>query len=168
MRQPTDAPLKLALERDGRPLELPVEALTASQWAIVRQSGLDLEDLPFAADPKLVQDAATALQRRFTGDSNAVPTEFPEQVVRVRRLHPRLQAEKVAVQPGDLLLAVDLERTTTEGDATALRRFGKVADVQALFNDRNLGSYEGTRFHCWLYRAGAITVVEIEAKRLLP
>jgi hypothetical protein len=168
MRQPTDAPSKLALERDGVPLELQVEVLTASQWAVVRQSGLELADLPFAADPKLVQDAATALQRRFTGDGNAVPTEFPEQVVRVRRLHPRLQAEKVDVQPGDLLLAVDLEHTTTAGDATALRRFGKVQDVQALFNDRNLGSYEGTKFRCWLYRAGAITVVEIEAKRLMP
>src|SRR5262249_39944365 len=100
--------------------------------------------------------------------ANATPTEFPEQVVRVHRLHPRLQAEKVDVQPGDLLLAVDLEHTTTAGDATALRRFSKVADVQALFNDRNLGSYERTNFRCWLYRGGAITVVEIEAKRLMP
>lgn len=166
--QAPDQPLQIALERGGKPVAVTVEPLSAMQWAVVRQSGLELEVLSIAADQKLVQDAALGLHRKFTGDATGSPATFPEQLLRVRRVLPRIGKAPDDVQPGDVLLAAELEHASAAGEAATLRRFAEVADVQALFNDRERGSYEGVKFRCWIYRSGKVITTDVTANRLLP
>jgi hypothetical protein len=109
-----------------------------------------------------VQRASTALHRKFTGNAASAPSSLPAALVRIERVHPRLGA--VDVKAGDLLLAVEL--SAGEGN-DALQRFTSVDEVQRLFNDMQLGSYEGRPFRCWLCRDGDVRVTEIVAKRLL-
>jgi len=159
------ATIALRLQRGGATVAVDVAPWSAAQWAVLRQAGLEFEEVPFAQAPQAIQDAATALHRAFTGDAAAVPTEFPEQVLRVRAVHQRLLGAPLEVQPGDLLLAAELSQ---EGAADVLRRLGAVADVQALFNDRARGSYEGTAFRCWFARGATARAVAVTARRLLP
>ncbi|MEI6129584.1 MAG: hypothetical protein WCR59_05910, partial [Planctomycetota bacterium] len=76
--------------------------------------------------------------------------------------------DKDPVKAGDLLLAVEQDHASAAGEAASLRNFTAVRDVQALFNDREHGSYDGAQFRCWIYRDGAVQVKAITARRLLP
>jgi S1-C subfamily serine protease len=163
-----DQPLKLGLERGGKPVEVTAEPLSAAQWAVVRQSSLELEVLSIATDQKLVQEAAIGLHRKFTGDATGSPAILPDQLLRVRRVLPRIGKAPDDVQPGDVLLAAELEQATAAGEAATLRRFAEVSEVQSLFNDRERGSYDGVKFRCWIYRGGKVITTDVTAQRLLP
>jgi S1-C subfamily serine protease len=167
-KQSTGQAVTLHLERNGKPLAVKVETLSAAQWAVVRQAGIELETISSRAEAKLVQDAATALHRKFTGDTVANPAELPEQLLRIRRTDQKVADDKDPVKAGDLLLAVEQDHASAAGEAASLRNFTAVRDVQALFNDREHGSYDGAQFRCWIYRDGAVQVKAITARRLLP
>ncbi len=156
--------LDLRLRRGDEERTVRVAPLPASVWAVIRHAGLQLEEIPFAAEPDLLRTAARALHRRFTGRADAEPAGVPESVLRVTAVWAGRQPEGTDVRPGDLLLACEL--AGEGGGRSALRRFATAREVQDLFQDQQLGSYEGTRFRCWLHRDSAIVVVDLLAKRL--
>lgn len=161
----TAAPLHL--ERGGKTRTVAVEPMSAAAWAVHRQTGCDLVAVNLHQEPELVRSAWVALQRTFTGDPRAVPAELPETVLRIARVQPGVQKEDVLLKVGDLLLAVELQQENSSGQAAQLRRLSTVAEVQELFNDRLLGSYEGRVFRCWCWRDGAVHKVALMATRLM-
>ncbi len=164
LRLQPDLPAPLVLERKGQKVEVTVTPVAAGQWALIRQSGIACRDLPFAEAPDQVRAAAIAVHRKFTGDGRGEPGEIPAQLVRVENVFPGIQKAGVDLQSGDLLVAVMLRDADTGGDVLV-----HVADVEALkhlFNDRQLGDYEGQEFRCWVARGGKIHEVDVVAKRL--
>ena len=75
----------------------------------------------------------------------------------------------------------DVDGDGAVGDGHAVRAPGEaradgrpllqpVDGVRALrdwFNDRQLGSYDGTPWRCWIARGGRVRAVDVTAKRLL-
>ncbi len=156
------ATVSVEFERDGKREVRKVTPLSAAAWAVFRQVGLDVSELGIGDDAAKVRAAAIAMDRQFTGDPTAVPSEFPASCVRVVRVHPAVEGA-VDVRPGDLVLGVVLR---SEGaDAEQLLRFQRVEDVQRCVNEHS--TYEGETFRTWLYRDGAVRLVELTAKRLM-
>ncbi len=163
-QQAVGAPLALVVERKGARQTFQLAPMAPSVWAVIRQSGLECRQFGYREDPELVRKAAIALHRKFTGDSTGEPAEMPEFVVRVDRVHPGTQPEGTDVAVGDLLLAVRLkDRGTGE---SVLVHCTDVPGIKDLFNDRELGTYEGQVFEFWLARGAEVRVVEVTAKRL--
>lgn len=165
LRWPQGQPVELQLQRDGKARQVSVVPMPAPIWAVHRQTGLDLQTVGRQQEPALVQAAWTALQRAFTGDSTAVPADMPESVLRVERIQPGVQRPELDVQPGDLLLAVELYRAGTDGQSVLLRRLPTADDAMRLFDDRQVGSYDGRTLRCWLYRDGKTFTQELVATR---
>lgn len=161
---PADLPTQLVVERSGQRLELAVTPIAPSVWALLRQTGLGCRDVPFAAAPEAVRMAAIARHRKFTGDTIGEPFEIPDGAVRIEQVHPGIQKAGVDLQPGDLLVAVMLKDAETGGDVLVEVR--DVEGLKGLFNDRELGSYDGQEFPCWIARGDRIVEVPILAKRL--
>lgn len=161
---PVGAPVPLVVERKGKRQTFELSPVDPSVWAVIRQSGLQCRTFSYREEPELVRNSIIALHRKFTGDPNGEPLEIPEHVVRVDVIHPGTQPEGVDVAVGDLLLAVQLiDKNTGE---PVLVRLADVTAVKDLFNDRELGTYEGQEFKFWVARGGAIREVPITAKRL--
>ncbi len=138
--------------------------MAPSVWALLRQTGLACRDVSFAEAPEAVRQAAIARHRKFTGDSTGEPFEIPAGAVRVEQLHAGIQKAGIDLQPGDLLVAVMLKDADTGGDVLVEVR--DVEGLKGLFNDRELGSYDGQEFACWIARGERIVEVPILARRL--
>ena len=157
------APVALEVERQGVKTSLQVTPLPAEVWSVVRQADLQVRDFGFGEAPERVQQAVVSMHRAFSGDATAVPQVIPEQVVLIERVFGSQQEN--GVEPGDLLLGVEL---SARADGRPLLQ--PIASVTALrdwFNDRQLGSYEGARWRCWIARGGDVRAVDVTAKRLL-
>ena len=163
LRQQADLPVPLVLERKGRRVEVVVTPVAAGQWALLRQSGLACRDLTFAEAPEQVRAAAIAAHRKFTGDGGE-PSEIPTQLVRIETVFPGIQKADADLKSGDLLVAVMLRDADTGGDV--LVHIADVEKLKSLFNDRQLGDYDGQEFRCWIARGGTIHEVDVVAKRL--
>ena len=157
------APVALEVERQGVKTSLQVTPLPAEVWSVVRQADLQVRDFGFGEAPERVQQAVVSMHRAFSGDATAVPQVIPEQVVLIERVFGSQQEN--GVEPGDLLLGVEL---SARADGRPLLQ--PIASVTALrdwFNDRQLGSYEGARWRCWIARGSEVRAVDVTAKRLL-
>ncbi|MFM1870902.1 MAG: hypothetical protein RL398_324 [Planctomycetota bacterium] len=161
---PADFPTQLVVERAGKRIDLGVAPVAPAVWALVRQTGLVCRDVGFAEAPEAVRAAAVARHRKFTGDASGEPAEIPFAAVRIEKLHPGIQKDGLDVREGDLLVAVMLKDADTGGDV--LKEVLDVEGLKSLFNDRELGSYDGQEFRCWLARGDRIVEVDMLAKRL--
>lgn len=157
-------PLPMVVRRQGARREFAPVPMASTEWAVVRQSGLQCQNLPFRANPERVRAAVVALHRRLTGDANAEPPVLPEQVVEITRVFAEEQRTPVDIQAGDLLLALELRHVQTgEPVFVRLEELGRLRD---LWNDRELGTYEGSEWKVWLARGGEIRTAELVVKRL--
>lgn len=163
-RQTAGVPVRLELERAGAPLAVAVAPLAAEVWSVLRQSGLQCRNLAFRDAPERVRPALVALHRKLTGDASAEPPVLPEQVVEIVRVFQDGQPQPVDLQAGDLLLALELVHAGT--GQPVFVRLEELARLRDLWNDRELGTYEGSEWKCWIARGGEIRTVELVVKRL--
>lgn len=163
LQQQPGVELALKVERAGAQQVIKVTPLPAAVWAVVRQSGLLTRDFPYAEDPERARAAAIALHRAFTKDPTGEPNVIADNFVVVEKV---FADERPAgdVQPGDLLLAFELVR----GDSAmpVLARLSGVGALRDLWNDRHLGTYEGSTWQCWIARGNDVKKVELTSKRL--
>lgn len=162
-RQPASVPLELQLVRKGEAKTVQATPLPAPVWAVVRQSGLLVRDLAYADAAERVRAAAIALHRATSGDRTGEPQQIPERMVVVDQVFAGEQPEGTDVQAGDLLLAAELR---SAGDGAVLRRIADLAALRDLWNDRELGTYEGQKWKVWIARGDDVRAVELVAKRL--
>ena len=149
--------LKFTVERGSQTLEKQVLCLPAELWTCQRQVGAELERLQTSKHAKLGRAAYIALQRQYTGDPEAMPTSIPESLLRVARVTGDSKLEV-----GDLLLAIEVT-----GDAQDARLI-RLTTIKQLANKINeLCSYEGSKLHCWVYRAGKLQELWLRAKRVM-
>ncbi len=163
LAQQADLPVQLDVTRAGAPQSLQVTPVRPEVWSVVRQAGLQVRDFGFGEAPEQIQAVVVAMHRAFSGDATAVPQVIPEQVVRVERVFGGEQ--EADLRTGDLLLAIELK---ARADGRPLLQ--PVASVTALrdwFNDRELGSYDGVTWRCWVARGDDVRAVDVTAKRLL-
>ena len=163
LAQQPGAPVALEVERRGEAASLQVTPLPPEVWSVVRQADLQARDFGFGEAPERVQQAVVAMHRAFSGDPTAVPRVIPEQVVQVERVFGAQQES--GLEPGDLLLALEL-RSRADG-RPLLQPVASVKELRDWFNDRQLGSYEGTPWRCWIARGVDVRAVDVTAKRLL-
>jgi S1-C subfamily serine protease len=163
LRQPANAPLPLQLVRKGETKTVQATPLPAPVWAVVRQSGLMVRDLTYAEAAERVRAAAIGLHRATSGDRTGEPQQIPERMVVVDQVFAGEQPEGTDVQAGDLLLAAELR---SAGDGAVLRRIGDLVALRDLWNDRELGTYEGQKWKVWIARGSDVRAVELTAKRL--
>lgn len=163
LQQPANAPLPLQLLRKGEAKSVQATPLPAPVWAVVRQSGLLVRDLAYAEAPERVRAAAIGLHRATSGDRTGEPQQIPERMVVVDQVFAGEQPAGTDVQAGDLLLAVELR---SAGDGAVLRRIADLVALRDLWNDRELGTYEGQKWKAWIARGDDVRAVELVAKRL--
>ena len=161
--QQPGVPVALEVERQGVKTPLQVTPLPAEVWSVVRQADLQVRDFGFGEAPERVQQAVVAMHRAFSGDATAVPQVIPEQVVLVERVFG--SQRESGVEPGDLLLGVEL-KARADG-RPLLQPIASVTALRDWFNDRQLGSYDGVAWRCWLARGDDVRAVDVTAKRLL-
>jgi hypothetical protein len=85
-------------------------------------------------------------------------------VVRIERVFAAQQPE-ADLKAGDLVLAIEL-RTRTD-DRAVLQPIDGVRALRDWFNNREIGSYDGARWRCWVARGDDVRAVELVARRLL-
>jgi S1-C subfamily serine protease len=163
LRQPANALLPLQLVRKGETKTVQATPLPAPVWAVVRQSGLMVRDLTYAEAAERVRAAAIGLHRATSGDRTGEPQQIPERMVVVDQVFAGEQPEGTDVQAGDLLLAAELR---SAGDGAVLRRIADLVALRDLWNDRELGTYEGQKWKVWIARGSDVRAVELTAKRL--
>jgi S1-C subfamily serine protease len=155
----------LEVERQGARRAIAVDPLSAAQWGVLRQTGLEVETVGIRAEPDLVRELSIAFYRAFTGDPGAAPALIPGGLVRVARLHPRLAEDGVDIQVGDFVLGVALVEEQRSGAAGRVIRFTEPAELQRCFDAHS--SYEGQTFRAWIGRGGRVEVVDLPARRLI-
>lgn len=164
-----DAPpgraLTVRLQRGNSPREVSITPLTAEAWAVVRQTGLWLEHIGVQRDAATVHAAALAFYRHVTGDPQAAPSELPEQLPRVAKVLPSALDRKTGLLVGDILLGVEHRQDAAGADAEQLIRCTAIGDVQRLVNGKC--SYEGDILRAYVFRGGAVKLVDLPAKRLM-
>ncbi len=163
-KQPAGVELTLQLARQGSEQAIKVTPLSAAVWSVVRQSGLLTRDFAFAESPERVRAAAIALHRKFTGDQKGEPNQIPESVVVVDQVFAGEQTADGEVQAGDLLLAVELLRANTRDPV--LVRLAGVEALRDMWNARELGTYEGSTWDCWIARGTDVRKIAVKSKRL--
>ena len=92
--------------------------------------------------------------------SGKMPVTTPELVERV--FGPQREG---GLEAGDLLLAIEL-KARADG-RPLLQPVASVTELRDWFNDRELGSYDGVAWRCWIARGDEVRAVEVTAKRLL-
>lgn len=85
-------------------------------------------------------------------------------MVRVEAVYPGTQPEGTDIAVGDLLLGAQFRSVDT--NEPVLVPLADVTAIKDLFNDRQLGTYDGQEFLFWVARGGEIREVTITAKRL--
>lgn len=164
LAQQPGAPVALEVARKGAAKSYEVTPLAAEVWSVVRQSDLQTRDYGFAEAPERIQKAAVSMLRAFTGDPTATPQVIPEQVVRIERVFGQQQRD-ADLKAGDLLLAIELR--TAQDDRPVLQPIDSVATLRDWFNNREIGSYDGVKWRCWIARGDEARAVDVVAKRLL-
>lgn len=164
LKRPAGTALDLEVQRQGAAKKFALKPIAPEIWAVVRQSGLLCRTFAYAEDPERVRAAAVALHRQFSGDPTGEPPQIAETFVVVDRVFPGEQPEGTDIAAGDLLLAVELVAADTGN--TALVRLADVAALRDLWNARELGSYEGRLWKCWVARGTTVRKIEIRSKRL--
>ena len=160
----TEQPLDLAVLRKGAAKTFSLQPLAAEAWSVVRQSGLLCRNYGFREDPDRVRAAVTALHRQLSSDPTAEPSVIPEQVVIVSKVFAEGQAQPTDIQAGDLLLALELQNVNT-GEPVFVRP-EQLAKLRDLWNARDLGTYDGLVWKCWIARGTEIRTAELTVKRL--
>ncbi|MEQ1631148.1 MAG: trypsin-like peptidase domain-containing protein [Planctomycetota bacterium] len=155
--------VELKIERAGEAKTFRIAPFAPEVFSVLRQSGLQVRDFEFAEDEERMRAAAIALHRQFSGDANGEPQQIQESAVMVVHYHPGEQKDGVDVVAGDLVLA--MEFTSQDGDPV-LKRIEDVAALRDLWNDRELGSYDGVPWRVWIARGTEVKAVEWTAKRL--
>ena len=154
---------EVVMERNGEKKTLRIAPMSQHAWSVVRMSGLLVRDLAFADDEARMRNASIALHRAFTGDQNGEPQQVQESAALVEKLWPGEQRAESDIAEGDLLLAAELR---TENGDPVLRRIDGIASLRELFNDRELGSYDGVQWTLWVSRGAEVKRVQATAKRL--
>jgi hypothetical protein len=110
------------------------------------------------------------LHRAFSGDKTGEPQSIPAQVVYVERVFEQDQGNP-DLQPGDLLLAVEL-KDSIDGRPT-LTKIGSVEQLRDLFNDRLIGKPKGvdhykvaTEYAIWVARGKELKKLTVRSVRL--
>lgn len=152
----------LDVTRKGRKESLQVTPVRPEVWSVIRQSDLQTRDFGFGEAPERVQRVVVAMHRAFSGDATAVPQVIPEQVVLVERVFGQQQG---GIEAGDLLLAIEL-KARADG-RPLLQPVASVVELRDWFNNRELGSYDGAEWRCWIARGEEVRAVDVTAKRLL-
>lgn len=170
LQQQAGQDLELGIERAGTVQTLTIKPLTPAAWGLIRQSGIRARDFGFGEDPERVRVACVALHRAFTGDKTGEPQSIPAQVVSVERVFEQDQGNP-DLQPGDLLLAVEL-KNSVDG-RPMLTQIASVAQLRDLFNDRLLGKPEGvdhykvaTEYPMWVARGNELKKLTVRSVRL--
>jgi S1-C subfamily serine protease len=156
--------LELRVERKGEAKSFQVAPLPAEQWAVLRQSGVVCRDFEYAEDPEAVRQAAIAMHRQITGDPTGEPMQIPLSLVVVDRVFAGEQPADTDLKSGDFLLACELKRR--DSSATVFLPIESVEKLRDLWNDRELGSYDGVEWPIWVSRGGVVHRTEVRAKRL--
>lgn len=164
LKQQPGVELALKVERKGAQQTIKVAPLPPAVWAVVRQSGLLCRDFPYGEDPERVRGAAIALHRAFTGDTQGEPTRIPDGVVLVDKVFAGEQPDGTELAAGDLLLAVQLVHSETRDPV--LVPLAGVPALRDLWNERELGTYEGSDWECWIARGAQVRKVSVRSKRL--
>jgi S1-C subfamily serine protease len=162
-RQP-GVEVALRVDRKGTEHTFAIAPLPAEVWSVIRQSGLQCRNFPYAEDPERLRAAAIALHRQFTGDATGEPRQIPEQAILVDRVFPGEQPDGAGIAAGDLMLAIEL--VSREGGNPVLLRLGDVAALRTIWNERELGSYEGELWQCWIARGNEVRKIDVKSKRL--
>lgn len=156
--------IALTVERKGETKTIRVAPIAPEVWAVVRQSGLLCREFPYAEDPERARAASIALHRQFSGDVTGEPSQIAASFVAIDRVFPGEQSGDADLQAGDLVLAIELVSAATSNPA--LVRLATVAELRDLWNARELGSYDGRDWKCWVARGAAVRKVDIRSKRL--
>ncbi len=156
--------IALTVERKGEKKTIRVAPIAPEVWAVVRQSGLLCREFPYAEDPERARAASIALHRQFSGDVTGEPTQIAASFVAIERVFQGEQSGDADLQAGDLVLAIELVSAATSNPA--LVRLATVAELRDLWNARDLGSYDGRDWKCWVARGAAVRKVDIRSKRL--
>ncbi|MFN3244732.1 MAG: trypsin-like peptidase domain-containing protein [Planctomycetota bacterium] len=162
--QQAGVPVAVEVERQGEAKSFEVTPLRPEVWSVIRQAGLEVRDFGFGEAPERVQRVVVAMHRKFSGDATAVPQVIPSQVVRVERVFAAQQPE-ADLKAGDLVLGIEL-RTRADNRAV-LQPIDGVRALRDWFNNREIGSYDGARWRCWVARGDDVRAVELVARRLL-
>ncbi len=153
----------IGYEHKGEKKTASLVAVAAEAWSVLRMSGLQVRAFAFADDETRMRNASIALHREFTGDRTGEPQQIQESAVRVEKVYPGEQRVESDIADGDLLLAAELRNQ--DGDPV-LRRIDGVVALRDLWNDRELGSYEGVQWVLWISRGAEVKRVQATAKRL--
>lgn len=164
LRQPAGQEVELVVERKGERQTFRIAPLPAVQWALVKMAGLVARDFAYGEDPEAVRAAAIAMHRQITGDPNGEPTTIPSSLVVVEQVIAGEQPDGTDLKAGDFVMACELQRA--DNGAPVFVPVTSVEKLRDLFNDRELGSYDGREFPLWVARGGKVHRVEVRAKRL--
>ena len=74
------------------------------------------------------------------------------------------QPDGTDLQAGDFVMACELQRA--DNGAPVFVPIEDVEKLRDLFNDREIGSYDGVEFPLWVARGGQVHRVDVRAKRL--
>jgi hypothetical protein len=164
LRQTAGQELELVVDRKGERKTFRIVPLPAVQWGLIKMAGLVCRDHGFAEDPDAVRAAAIAMHRQVTGDPHAEPTAIPLSLVVVDQVLGGEQPEGTDLQAGDFVLSCELQRAAD--GAPVYVPIDSVEKLRDLFNDRELGSYDGAEFSLWVARGGQVHRTAVRAKRL--
>ncbi|MCB9876090.1 MAG: trypsin-like peptidase domain-containing protein [Planctomycetes bacterium] len=164
LEQTPGVDVELVVERRGEAETFTMAPLAPEVWSLLRQCDVRCRDFAYGDDPDRVRQASIALHRKFTGDATGEPRDIPPQVVQVDKVFAPA-GQEIPLQVGDLILALELRDAQT--GAPVLTRIGGVSELRDWFNHRELGSYDGVEWKCWIARGAEVQAVELRAKRLL-
>jgi S1-C subfamily serine protease len=164
LKQEPGAEVEVAVDRKGERKTFRVAPVPAPVWAVIRQSGLSCRDFAYSEDPGRVRLAAIAMHRHVSGDPTGEPTQIPASVVLVEQVFPGEQPDGVDLRPGDFLLCCELK--SRDSGEPVFAPIEDVARLRDLFNDRELGSYDGVEWRLWIARNGAVHGADVRARRL--
>jgi S1-C subfamily serine protease len=154
--------LPFVVERGGEQRTLEVEPLSFTAWNLFRQTGIQVEELDYAAESEVVRAAGRALHRAYVGDPRAEPKQLMTGALRVTDVAP-LDDAPLDVRPGDLLLGMTTVTRGAQFDTEELVRFdglGALRDAVA-----PLATIEGNLRRCWILRDGEMHQVNVLMRR---
>lgn len=153
------APLPLVVEREGAEQELEITALAYPAWRIQRQSGIEVSEISYEADPETVRDASIALHRAYSGIPTAEPSSLMGGVLRVVRAHSTDPRKDLGVRSGDLLLGITRLVYDSTTPSRELIKLDSIERLTSTFDP--LATKDGTETECWVLRDGEVLTVPV-------